>query len=204
MKSLLAAFIFALGAVFGAAPGFAQNSAPPSPYADNNALAEILGKELPPDTKALADKLVQLTGTSRLFDEILPNIADEAKNAFIRANPQMQLGIISVVDKAAVDLVRRRPELDDYLARVWAAGFTNEEMQQLIDFFSTDTGKKYSVSLPKLLAVETAAAQEWGKSVADELNQKVQAELQAAMAAESQALQSDVAGPAAETPAPQQ
>ena len=109
---------------------------------------------------------MELTGTARLFDELLPNIADQAKNNFIRANPQMQLGIISVVDKVAVQMVSRRPELDQYLARVWASGFTEEEMQELIDFYSTETGKKYAIALPQLLAVQTAAAKEWAKSVA--------------------------------------
>ncbi len=204
MKSLLAAFLLALGALLGAAPGYAQqNPAVPAIYADNQALSDILGKELSPETKALADKLVELTGSARLFDEVLPDVADKAKNAFIRANPQMQLGIISVVDKVAVELVGRRKELDDYLARVWAAGFTNDEMQDLIDFFSTETGKKYATSVPKILGVETAAAQEWGNSIAEELNTRVQEELRKAMEAETEALQSDVAGPASET-APQQ
>jgi uncharacterized protein len=205
MRSLLAAFLLTLGALLAAAPGYAQqNPAARTVYSDNQALSDILGKELSPETKALADKLVQLTGSARLFDEVLPDIADKAKNAFIRANPQMQLGIISVVDKVAVELVSRRKELDDYLARVWAAGFTDDEMQELIDFFSTETGKKYATSMPKILAVETAAAQEWGNSIGDELNARVQAELRKAMQAETEALQSDVAGPATDQNAPQQ
>jgi len=204
MKSLLAAFLLALGALLFAAPGYAQqNPVAPRIYSDNKALADILGKELSPETKALADKLVRLTGSARLFDEVLPDVADQAKNAFIRANPQMQLGIISVVDKVAVELVGRRKELDDYLARVWAAGFTNDELQDLIDFFSSETGKKYASSLPRILGVETAAAQEWGTSIATELNARVQEELRKAMQAETEALQGDVAGPADET-APQQ
>jgi hypothetical protein len=105
------------------------------------------------------------------------------------------------VDKIAVQLVSRRPELDNYLARVWASGFTDEELQGLVDFYSSDLGKKYAVALPQLLAVQTAAAEEWAKSVNVELTQKVQEELRAAMAAETQALQNDVAGPAQ---APQQ
>ena len=47
-------------------------------------------------------KLVQVSGTARIFDEMLPTIADQAKNAFIRANPQMQLGIIGLVDTIAL------------------------------------------------------------------------------------------------------
>jgi hypothetical protein len=194
MKRTFAAFLLALAASFLAAPGYAQDSGA-------TPLSQILSEDIPAQRLALAAKLVDLTGTARLFDQLLPNIADQAKNSFIRANPQMQLGIISVVDKIAVQLVSRRPELDNYLARVWASGFTDEELQGLVDFYSSDLGSKYAVALPQLLAVQTAAAEEWAKSVNVELTQKVQEELRAAMAAETQALQNDVAGPAQ---APQQ
>jgi hypothetical protein len=133
----------------------------------------------------------------------LPDIAEESKTNFIRANPQMQLGIIAVVDRVALTLVSRRPELNQYLAKVWASGFSDVEMQAIVDFYSTDVGKKFSAVLPQVLAVQTAAAQEWGKSIAAELNRKVQDELRAAMAAEQEALQSDIAGPADQL-APQQ
>ncbi len=189
MKRMLAAIAFAFAAVLSLAPAVADDPQP-------NALQTILNTDLPPERMALAMKLLQLSGTSRVFDQILPEIADQAKNNFIRANPQMQLGIISVVDKVALQLVTRRPELDQYFAKIWASAFTDEEMQQLIDFYQTDVGKKFAVAFPQVLTVQTAASQEWGKSVAAELTQKVQDELRAAMAAEEQALQSDVAGPA--------
>ncbi len=201
MKASLAAFLIALAAILGAAPAYSQDA----PAADNSALQRVLETELPPERMALAMKLVELSGTTRIFDEVLPTIAERAKNSFIRANPQMQLGIIAVVDRIAVQLVSRRPELNRYFARIWASGFSDEEMQELIDFFSSDTGKKFSVALPQILAVQTSAAQEWGKSVSAELNQKVQDELRAAMAAEQDALQSDIAGPPnAPEAAPQQ
>ncbi len=205
MKRMLAASFFALAAVLCAAPGFAQDATTPPASGSDDAVNDILTRNISPESLALGKKLVDLSHTSRMFDVLLPNIADQAKNDFIRANPQMQLGIIGIVDKVAVQLVSRRPELDNYLARVWAAAFSDAEMQDLIDFFSTDTGKKFSVALPKLLAVQTAAAEDWGKSVAAELNTKVKAELEAAMTAEQQAIQNDVAGPAQEpAPAPQQ
>lgn len=196
MKRSFFALLLALGAAFAVAPAGAQTAAPPS----EPALQDILSKEMSPETKELATKLVALSGTGRLFDQILPDIADQAKNNFIRANPQMQLGIISIVDKIAVELVNRRPELDLYLARVWASAFTDDEMKDLITFFETDTGKKFSHSLPQVLAVQTAAAQQWGQSVNEELQEKVKAELQSAMSAEQNAMQSDTAGPADSTP----
>lgn len=199
MKATLAALVVAVGAILGGAANAQDAQAP-----EANSLQNIMETEISPERMALAMKLVELSGTTRIFDEVLPSIAEESKNRFIRANPQMQLGIIAVVDRIAVQMVSRRPELDQYLARVWASGFSDEEMQEIVDFYTTDVGKKFSNALPQVLAVQTAAAQEWGKSVSEELNVKVQQELRAAVAAESEALQSDIAGPPSETPAPQQ
>jgi uncharacterized protein len=199
MKVRVAALVIMLGAIVGGAAK-AQDAQP----SGDNALQRILEEEIAPERMALGMKIVELSGTTRIFDEVLPTIAEDSKKRFINANPQMQLGIIAVVDKIAVELVKRRPELDQYLARVWASGFTDEEMQAIIDFYSTDVGKKFSNALPQILAVQTAAAQQWGKSVGEELNLKVQDELRRAVAVETEALESDIAGPAAEEPAPAQ
>ena len=197
MTRILAAVVLASAAAFGWSGAFAQDAAQ-----SEEPLLNIIETELSPETQELATQLVQLSGAARMFDEVLPMIADQTKNAFIRANPDMQLGIISVVDQIAVSLVSRRPELDNYLARVWASAFTNDEMEELIAFYETDTGKKFGATLPRLLAVQAAAAQEWGKSVTAEMQEKVTAELRAAMSAEQKALQGDIAGPE-EAPAPQ-
>ena len=200
MKVSFVALLISVGAMLGAIPAAAQDTT----AEDASALQSIMETELSPERMEIAIKLVELSGTTRIFDTILPDIAEQSKTQFIRANPQMQLGIIAVVDRIAVQMVPRRKELDEYLARIWASGFSDEEMQELIDFYSSDVGKKFSNGLPQVLAVQTAAAQEWGKSVSDELNQKVQDELRAAMAAEQEALQSDIALPPAEQPqAPQ-
>ena len=192
MKNRLVAMILATAAWLAPYPALAQEATPAKP---EDRLGVILKGDIAPESLRLAKQLVKLTNTDRTFDELLPNIAAEAKNGFIRANPQMQLGIIDVVDRVALDLVKRRPELDEYLARVWASGFTDAEMQELIDFYSTETGKKYADLHPQLLAVEMAAAQEWGRSVTRELTAKVTAELRSTMAAEEKALQGDTAGP---------
>lgn len=195
MLRFLAALAIVIAAFAGLAPTFAQDAAGQPNKAGETQLKAVIEKELPPETKALAMQLVKLSGTGRAFDELLPSIAGQAKNGFIRANPQMQLGIIEVVDRVAVTLVSRRPELDSYLGRVWASGFSNEEMQDLIDFYSSETGKKFAMVFPEVLAVQTAAAQEWAKSVSAELTKKVVEVLRASVEAEQKALESDIAGP---------
>ena len=198
MKRLIAALLVATAANTSLFSAVAQEAEP----ADEDALRSIVTQELSPESMALAMQLVKLSGNTDTFNVLLPNIADQAKNAFIKANPQMQLGIIEVVDRIALTLVNRRRDLDQALARIWASGFTNEEMQELIDFYSTETGKKFAELHPKLLGVEMATAQQWGRAVSAELTQKVSAELRATMSAEQKALQGDIAGPATEAPAP--
>lgn len=195
MRRLLAALAIAATACAGSGPAFSQDK-PADPSLQN-----ILQGEIPEERMQLAMQLVKLSGLSSGFNEILPNIADQAKNAFIRANPQMQLGIIEVVDRIALALVPRRSELDVYLARVWASGFSDEEMQDLIDFYNTDTGKKFSDQLPQLLAVQMSAAQEWGRSVGDDLTSRVAEELRQTVQSEQEALTGGET-PAPEAPAP--
>jgi hypothetical protein len=194
----LAALLTLLAGCAGSA-ALAQQTAPTQP----SALNQILNQEVSPEKLALAMQVVKLSGTSRTFDELLPNIADQAKNAFIRANPQMQLGIIQVVDTAVLTLVSRRPELDRILARIWASSFTDEELQSIVDFYSSEAGKKFADVQPRLLAVEMAAAQEWSRSVSMELTEKVSDQLKATMAAEQEALQGSTPAPAP-APAPAQ
>lgn len=203
MGRTLAALALGLATLLSG-PGFAQeaagSAAEESPAKAAGPVEQLITQELSPETLALGLKLVELAGSARVFDQVLPNIADQTKNAFIRANPQMQLGIIDIVDRVALTLVPRRPELNQYLARVWASAFTNEEMQDLIDFFSTDTGKKFGSMQARLLTVETAAAQQWAAEIAAELRSKVQAELRAALEADEDAIEGDApeAAPAPE------
>jgi uncharacterized protein len=200
MKRTFAALLIAASTFCGAAPAAAQD-AEATQEADLSAFRAIMEKELPPETMTLALELVRVSGISRTFDELLPNIADQAKNNFIRANPQMQLGIIELVDRTALTLVSRRKELDESLAKVWASGFTPDELQELVDFYKSDTGTKFANLYAELLGVQMAAAESWANSVGTELTEKVANELRDSVASEGQALQSG-ADVLAEPPAP--
>ena len=183
MRRSVAAFLVGLAATAAGGFAFAQAQTQELPT-----LQEIIGGEIPQESLDLALQLVRLSGNSNAFDELLPNIADQTKNLFIRANPQMQLGIISIVDRLALTLVPRRPELDLQLARIWASGFTDEEMRTLIGFYQTDIGKKFAAVYPKVLSVEVVAAQQWSRSVGEELAELVGNELRQAIQAEQDAL----------------
>lgn len=183
MKSFVIATLSA--AALLAQPAIAQTA----PAQEAGAAEGQTVNEPTPETLELAKQLVELSGSSRTFDEILPNIAEQAKNTFIRSNPQMQLGIITVVDKVALDLVERRPDLDRALERIWATAFNKEQLEDLIAFYTSPTGKRFAAIQPRLIAAQMSTAQNWSASVSEEMSRRVAEELRAQLAAETQSME---------------
>lgn len=169
MKSLFAAFVVAVAALSSAVPGRAQ--------------------EVDLQKMEVARQIVAASGTGRTFDEVLPNVADQAKATFIRANPQMQLGIIEVVDRVALSMVDRRAELDDRLAELWASSFDKAELEGILQFYLSPAGKKLAEIHPKLLGAQVGVAQEWAQEIGEEIVQKVTTELQGMVDVETKKLE---------------
>jgi len=137
----------------------------------------------------LARQVLNTSRTGRPFDELLPDIAAQAKTTFIQSNPQMQLGIIEVVDKVALDMVVYREELDAKLTRVWALAFETEELQTLLEFYRTPAGKKFALALPRLLTTQVGMADLWARELGQEMHKRVAAELKAAAEAEKKRIE---------------
>lgn len=129
--------------------------------------------ELAPEKVALARKVILATQATKPYNAVLPDVADRLKTAFIRGNPQLELGIIDVVDEVALDLVARRGELDDAVARLWAANFETEELQAILDFYTTDVGKKLADFQPRLLQETLLLASNWERAISEDMRQRV-------------------------------
>ncbi len=176
MVRLLAAIAIAVAALTAAQPATAQ---------------EIAAEEL-----VLARQVLAASRTGRPFDELLPNIADRAKTTFIRSNPQMQLGIIEVVDKVALELVSRREDLDARLAEVWALAFEEDELRALLDFYNSPAGRKFGAIMPRILSTQIGISDEWARELGEELYRRVGDELTAIAKAEKERLEAGPGGAA--------
>ena len=174
-------------------PAAAQDQQPAPEKAPSERISEAMQQEFDPEELDLARRLVDATDVTRPFDAILPEIADKAKTTLIRSNPQMQLGIIEVVDRVALEMVERRSELEEIVAKIWASGFTPEELQSLLDFYQTPVGQKYAQAFPHLLRAQIGAAEWWSQRVSQALFARVQQEMKSMADAEAQRLQGSAA-----------
>jgi len=184
-------------------PASAQDQQPAPEKAPSERIEEAQERQFDPAHLELAEQVIEAARVSREFDNILPNVADQAKTTFIRSNPQMQLGIIEVVDRVALEMVDNRAELDEVFAKIWASAFTQEELQALLEFYRSPVGEKFAERLPRVLAVQIGMAERWQQAISQELYGRVRNELESKADAEAMQLQDSAAPQQGAAPAPQ-
>lgn len=111
------------------------------------------------------------------FDTILPMLAEQAKALFQRSNPSLVQEIDEVVNQVALDLARRRPELDRELERVWAARFSEDELKEITAFYTSPVGVKFGQNMGQIVQDSVRSAGIWRDALSTEMVTKAREEL---------------------------
>ncbi len=115
---------------------------------------------------------VQAAKTSRGFDNLLPLLAQQTQNRLIRMRPDQHVLIGQVVDAEALDLVARRNELDNDVARIWAKYFTEDELNAITTFYQSPAGAKLADIGPKVVGETLQSVKGWSDRVGEEMFEK--------------------------------
>ncbi len=115
---------------------------------------------------------VQAAKTSRGFDNLLPLLAQQTQNRLIRMRPDQHVLIGQVVDAEALDLVARRAELDNDVARIWAKYFTEDELNAITTFYQSPAGAKLADIGPKVVGETLQSVKGWSDRVGEEMYEK--------------------------------
>jgi hypothetical protein len=126
---------------------------------------------------AVALDVVKSAKASRGFDNVLPQLAAQAQDRFIRIRPDMFKQIADTVEAVALKLAVRRNDLDTDVARVWAKHFTEEELQTIATFYKSAAGQKFAEVGSLVFAESLTAVQRWSDRVGDELIDNARKEL---------------------------
>ncbi len=134
-------------------------------------------QEISPSQLAAAERVVKSAPQIGNFDVLLPQTATMMKDQLIGQRPDLYREITQVVDEDAVKLVPRRADLDKDIARIWAKNFTEDELNAINDFFSSDVGKKYKDIASTVGPDIIQASKNWRDRVRGELLDMVTADL---------------------------
>lgn len=146
----LAAILFVVAAI-ASGPAMAQTAQTEVP-ADEDFTASHL---------RAAQNLIELVGGDVGFDAILPRVAEQTQIVFIRTNPSLTREIETAANEAAIEMVPRRLELSRTLQLIWARRFSEQELNELAEFFAGPLGTKYVEMFPIISALALGASKQW-------------------------------------------
>ena len=131
------------------------------------------GQDITEEHLQLSKKTVAASRSTESLDQILPGLAERAKEQLIANRPDAADQISDIVDTAAISLAPRRGDLEDEVARAYARVFTIDELKQMYDFYTSETGKKLIEQTPVMARNIDQAARVWTNGIQRDLQQEV-------------------------------
>ena len=107
-----------------------------------SAALPVSAQELAPEHLALARKYVDLTDKSAVYEVTIVQAGINTMKQFIQQNPEISKQLDAAITATIDEYKGRKGELMDQFARVYAARLTMDELQKIVDFYSTPAGKK--------------------------------------------------------------
>ncbi len=129
---------------------------------------------------AAARKAINASKSTEQLDLILPRQAETMKAELIRNRPDAEAQINIIVDETAISLAPRRGDLEAEAAQIFVRNFTEEELNQIADFFGSDAGQKFLDLSPLVLREIQRAAQVWTNGINRDMSEQVLQKLQEA------------------------
>ncbi|MHA6692165.1 DUF2059 domain-containing protein [Devosia sp. A449] len=141
--------------------------------------APAMAQEVPPEQLALARKYIDLTDRAAVYEITLVEIGIGTMRQIVTQNPEIMEETDEAVGKVLEDYKARKGELLDQFARVYAVRFSVEELQQIVAFYESPTGKKLAQANTEVNSDLQAVLQVFTNSTRSEFFAKVRAELRA-------------------------
>jgi len=110
------------------------------------ALSQDAPAEISPEALALARKYVDLTDTGGLYEATIVQAGIRTFRQLLPQNPEIADPLNKAIEKVLGTYKGRKSELFDQFARIYAVVFTQDELQQIVDFYSSPTGQKLAKS----------------------------------------------------------
>jgi hypothetical protein len=165
------AMMVAGGAAFAQQPARPAQPAPAQP-----APAQPQAPPSSPSHLAVARDVVVLSGMTRTFDVIPPEMGEQIKkNAVTR--PDLAKDLDQVIESLKPEMELQKQQMVNAAARVYASRISEAELKEIAAFFKSPVGKKYVETQPQILDSMVVEIQNWTKQLAEYVMVRVRAEM---------------------------
>jgi hypothetical protein len=149
MTKILTAVAFAACVAFAGLPAQAQQ---PSAAAITN-----------------AKKIMELKKADAMYKPVLVGVIEQAKSVLIQSNLNLSKDLNEVSLILAKEYANRANIVEAELARRYAGAFTEQELKDLVVFYSSPLGQKTITTEPVVLQESMVYMEEWATKLSEEV-----------------------------------
>jgi len=117
--------------------------------------------------KSTLKKMIEVSGSSTAFKGAISQILGMYKQNYVNVPSDVWEEFEKEFSKTSVN------DLVELLAPVYFKHLTKDDLKAIIEFYQTPVGKKYAEKTPMISQESIAAGQEWGKKIAQQVQEKL-------------------------------
>jgi hypothetical protein len=125
----------------------------------------------------LAREVIEVSGAAGNLSAIVPIFLDEAKRTFTRTRPELTKDLDDVVKSILPEFETRRDQLLNDIAIVYAANFTDQELNDIRTFYTTPSGKRLVQILPGVLQASYERTNDWSRKMSQDVVTRIRTEM---------------------------
>jgi len=130
-----------------------------------------------PARLAAAKEMMELAGSTRQFDELMPVIAAQMSRNYMRLVPDKSREIAEVFKQLVPRFIEKKSILLDQIAALYAAELTLDELNGITAFYRSPVGARFAAVQSGVLRQSMALGQRWGQQIGSELDAEARREL---------------------------
>ena len=171
MTRTLSCLAVSLAVMAAAGVALAQQPTRPAPPAQ-----QPQAPQPSPSHLAAARDVVMLSGMTRTFDVIPPEMNEQIKkNAVTR--PELSKDLDQVFESMKPEMELQKQQMVNAAARVYASRISEADLKEIAAFFKSPIGKKYVETQPQILDSMVVEIENWTKQLAEYVMVRVRAEM---------------------------
>ncbi|VIO72650.1 hypothetical protein CI1B_42960 [Bradyrhizobium ivorense] len=167
-SGLLSAAALAAGLAFSAAPAMAQQQPLPE-------MPKV--KQSTPAAIAAAKEILAMKNVSVMYAGAVAGIIEKTKTGLLQQNLNFQKDLNEVAVVIAKQFGGSEKEIGEGMAQIYAAEFTEKELQDLVAFYKTPLGDKLLKAEPAAINGSLQYMQQWAQQFGVIINNQFKAEM---------------------------
>ena len=130
-----------------------------------------------PARVAAAKEMMEMAGSLRQFDELMPVIAAQMSQNYMRLLPEKSKEIAEVFQQIVPRFLAKKGILMDQIAGLYAAELTLDELNGIVGFYKSPIGAKFAAVQPGIMRQSMVLGQRWGQQIGIEFDAEAKREL---------------------------